>query len=292
VPSVVIAAHNEERLIAGCLHALHSQQLHGELEIVVSANGCTDRTAEIARESGAVVVERPAPGKAAALNAGDAVSTSFPRIYLDADIVLAPHALGALIARLSSTPSVLAAIPRRRLDTRGRPWAVRAYFAINERLPVFRASLFGRGLIALSEEGRARFTTFPAVIADDLFLDSLFAQDERGVVDDVVVSVEAPLTTRDLLRRLVRVRRGNAQLRSAGEDGPLGLSVQPSRRWDWLTAVVVPEPRLAAAAIPYVVITLAAGILARRRVADTARSWGRDESTRGGAPSAGPGGAT
>ncbi|WP_426516465.1 glycosyltransferase [Diaminobutyricibacter sp. McL0618] len=281
MPSVVIAAHNEEHLIGSCLRAIADQDFSGDVQVVVSANGCTDRTAEVARQAGADVVDRPEPGKTAALNAGDGVATSFPRIYLDADIILPRDALSSFTTRLGSRAGCLAVVPRRRLETSGRPWAVRAYFAINERLPVFQTGLFGRGVIVLSEEGRSRFSTFPPLIADDLFLDSLYAEKERAVVNDVEVTVEAPHTTRDLLRRLVRVRRGNAQMRAAGA-ADLALTVRRPQRWSWLIDVVIPHPRLALAGIAYVSITLTAAILARRQVQDTARTWGRDESTRSG----------
>jgi glycosyltransferase involved in cell wall biosynthesis len=281
MPSVVIAAHNEEQVIGACLDALTAQDIGGTLEIVVSANGCTDATADVARQAGAVVIDRPEPGKAAALNAGDAAATSFPRIYLDADIVLPPHAVGTLVARLSDAPGRLAAVPRRRLDTAGRPWPVRAYFSINERLPAFRSGLFGRGVITLSEEGRARFATFPDRIADDLFVDSLYSEDERVVVPEVEVVVEAPRTTRALLARLERVRRGNAQLRADG--AATDAAVRPARRWAWFTDVVVPHPQLAFAAVPYVAITLIAAFRARRAASRGGGDWGRDDSTRNGA---------
>lgn len=279
--SVVIAAHNEEQVIAACLQALAKQDFAGEIQVVVSANGCSDRTAAIARKLGATVVDRAEAGKAAALNAGEAVATSFPRIYLDADIIVPPHAVSALVATLNSGHA-LAAVPRRRMETGGRPWAVRAYCAINERLPVFQKSLFGRGLMAISSDGRARFSTFPKIIADDLFIDSLFAQSERVVVDELEVTIEAPYSTRDLLRRLIRVRRGNSEMRSGTATG-LGVNVQRTRRWSWLIDVIVPNPRLALAALPYVAFTLAAAALSRRRVTDAEQGWGHDETRRRGA---------
>ncbi len=143
-------------------------------------------------------------------------------------------------------------------------------------------------MIVLSEEGRTRFSTFPPLIADDLFLDSLYAENERAVVNDVEVTVEAPHTTRDLLRRLERVRRGNAQMRAAATGSGLALTVRRPQRWAWLTDVVLPHPRLALAGIAYVSITLTAAILARRPVKDASRTWGRDESTRGGSASSRP----
>src|ERR1700682_6135663 len=87
--SVIIAAHNEEKVLARCLDALLADSRPGELEVLVVANGCTDRTVEIARSYGIVgVIEIPEASKHAALNAGDAAATVFPRAYLDADITI------------------------------------------------------------------------------------------------------------------------------------------------------------------------------------------------------------
>ena len=283
MPSVVIAAHNEENVIGKSLDALLDQQVGAPVEVIVSANGCTDRTVAVATRPNVLVVVSPQPGKAAALNAGDQVATRFPRIYLDADILVPPGGLAAIVDCFATTPHPLAVVPKRHLNTTGRPWPVRAYFAINERLPAFRNGIFGRGMIALSEEGRKRFEEFPAMIADDLFIDSQFSDAEKAEVASVEVVVETPFTTRDLLRRLERVRRGNAQLRAAdpavGEEGGMPGRVRSSDRWAWLRDVVRPEPRLAFAAVTYVAITLAASLLARRTVRE-GEGWGRDESTR------------
>jgi glycosyltransferase involved in cell wall biosynthesis len=275
--SVIVAAHNEEAVIGRCLDALRDQHVPTTLQIIVSANGCTDRTTDLAAAHGATVVDRVEPGKAGALNAADRIATSFPRVYLDADIVVPPDAIERILDALSASPRTLAVVPRRRIDTHGRPFPVRAYFAINERLPAFRHGLFGRGMITLSDAGRSRFNGFPPMIADDLFVDSLFSDDEKAEIKDVEVVVEAPYSTRDLLARLVRVRRGNAQLRAASASGDLDVAVRRSDRWAWLRDVVLPEPDLAFAAVPYLAITLLAGVLARR---PGQTSWGRDHSTR------------
>lgn len=281
--SVIIAAHNEEAVIGRCLDALGRQDVSG-LDVIVSANGCRDRTATVAAAHGARVVDREEPGKAAALNAAERVATSFPRLYLDADIELPDGALAHMLAALAASPGALAAVPRRRVETAGRPWPVRAYTAINERLPVFRDGLFGRGAIMLTARGRDRFDAFPVVIADDLFLDSQFAGDEKIEVADVEVIVDAPHTTRELLARLVRVRRGNFELRAAAKAGDVTTDVRTSDRWAWLREVVLPHPRLIVAAVPYVVITLIAARRARRA---RAVAWGQDTSTRRAAASAG-----
>lgn len=283
--SIMIAAHNEENLIGTNLDALLAQRLTEPLEIIVSANGCTDLTVARATRPGVVVIDRPQPGKAAALNAGDSVATGFPRIYLDADIIVPPGGLAAVIERFAQTPPVLVVVPRRRVDTEARPWPVRSYFSIQERLPAFRTGLFGRGMIALSAEGRARFGVFPEMIADDLFLDSRFTDLEKAELSSVEVVVAAPFTTRDLLRRLVRVRRGNAQMRAAAAAERIDAHVRTADRWSWLRDAVLPHPRLLPAAVPYVLITLVAALLARRSVR-TGDGWGRDGSTRGVQPTA------
>ncbi|WP_037365178.1 glycosyltransferase [Nakamurella lactea] len=285
--SVVIAAHNESAVIGRCLDALLADAAPGELDVTVVANGCTDATASVAAaRPGVRVVDTAEAGKAKALNLGDAVAVGYPRIYLDADITASTFVVRTLVEALdrgARPPAggipVLAVVPRRELDVRGRPLLVRGYFAINKRLPAFRSGLFGRGVIALSEAGRRRFDTFPEMVADDLFLDSLFDAAEKQEATAVATVVAAPLRTRDLVRRLVRVRRGNAAMRAAGRSGEVAVDVRHADRWAWLREVVLPQPWLAPAAVVYVGITALAAVLARRS-SSNGDSWGRDESTR------------
>jgi hypothetical protein len=222
------------------------------------------------------VLELPDAGKTAAFNAADLVATGFPRLYLDADVVVSRAGVDRLCAALEGPGAPLVATPGRRLDVRGRPWTVRAFYAVQRRLPVFDEGLFGRGLVALSRAGRERFDTFPDLVADDLFLDSLFTPEERLRLPEVVTEVATPTRTRDLYQRLVRVRRGNAALRAHGTD--LGVAARSGDPWSWLRDVVVPRPWLAPAAVVYVGLTLLADRAARRSPEVT--TWGRDDSTR------------
>src|SRR4051794_4881940 len=64
---VLVPAHNEELVIAPALHAIMADRRPHDLVLVV-ADRCTDRTAEIARSIGASVLERgpdDPPGRAA-----------------------------------------------------------------------------------------------------------------------------------------------------------------------------------------------------------------------------------
>lgn len=57
---VVVPAHNEEDLLPGCLAALHEAAARLDripVHLLVVADSCTDRTAEVARRGGAAVIE-------------------------------------------------------------------------------------------------------------------------------------------------------------------------------------------------------------------------------------------
>jgi glycosyltransferase involved in cell wall biosynthesis len=299
--SVVIAAHNEAAVLGRCLDALLAGAAPGEFDVTVVANGCTDETVQVAAgRAGVRVVEIDVASKPAALNAGDQVAVGFPRIYLDADIVLRAEGVRALAAALTEMhPAAehaaaehaagghgasghgrapLAAVPRRHLDLAGRPLLVRAFFAINSRLPAYRDGLFGRGAVALSGAGRSRFGDFPELAADDLFLDSLFGAGEKREVAAVTARVATPRCTRDLVRRLVRVRRGNAAMRAAAARAVVPAPVRAADRLAWLREVVLPRPWLAPAAVGYVGITVLAALAARRPAGPA--GWERDESSR------------
>ncbi|MFI1995216.1 glycosyltransferase [Actinoplanes sp. NPDC020271] len=272
--SVVIAAHNEAAVIGRCLDTLLADAAPGEFDVTVVANGCTDDTVRVARDRGVRVIDLPEPGKAGALNAGDEVAVGFPRIYLDADINLTTSGLRDLVAACASSP---AATARRELDVTGRPIPVRAYFSVHRHLPALRTGLFGRGVIALSADGRARFERFPDMVADDLFVDSLFTLDEKQHVDTVVSVVATPLRTRELVRRLIRIRAGNAAMRAAAARGEIKADVRAAGRSSWLKDVVLRRPWLAPAAVGYVGITAYAAFQAKRR---TDVDWGHDASSR------------
>lgn len=90
--SVIIPAHNEEDYIGATLDALNRQD-YPNCEIVVIANGCTDRTAEVAQEKCQRVMTLTQKGLGASRNLGGHIATGDLLIFLDADTLLEPHAL-------------------------------------------------------------------------------------------------------------------------------------------------------------------------------------------------------
>jgi len=210
--SVVIPAHNEESVIGRCLTALLNGAEPGELEVIVACNGCSDRTAERARAFGSAVqvIELAEASKTVALNAADAQATAFPRLYIDADVVL-PLAGVRKVAEALRQNGALLASPVVKTDTGASSAAVRAFYDIWLRLP-YNQVMVGTGVYALSEQGRARFGAFPPIISDDGFVRSRFTPEERIAVPEAVVQVVAPRTLRDLIRVKTRVRLGVRQL--------------------------------------------------------------------------------
>jgi glycosyltransferase involved in cell wall biosynthesis len=277
VTSVVIAAHNEQQTIRRCLDSV-LDDAGDRFEVVVAANGCTDRTVSAATRPGVVVLDLAEAGKAAALNAAEQEVTSFPRVYLDADSQLTGRDIQRLVAALGRDGAApLAVTAGRIVDTTGRPFVVRQYHRMLDRHPAFVHALYGRGVVVLSEEGRARFDRFPALLGDDFFLDSIFADSEKQVVADVTSVVAAPSSTRILLRRLGRVRRGNREVRDRRRiAASSGAVARPVQGWGWLVDTVRAHPSLAPSAAIYASVTVHA--VASSRLSRT--SWGHDQGRR------------
>lgn len=287
--SVVIPAHNEESVIGRCLDALSRDDSSARLQVVVAANGCTDATAVLARQRSAAlpglqVIELDEPGKIGALNAADAVATAFPRVYLDADILLSPGSLTDLISTLSTAEPLVAA-PQVRFDTTSASWPVRSFYRAFEDLPYARDGLVGLGIYGLSRSARDRFGVFPDVVADDLFVQRMFAPYETRTTAGTFV-VQTPRRLRDLVGVRTRVARGNRELHASpplspdkagslppGTDGPSTASTARS-----LQQLAFAGPSGFTHALVYSAVTLAARGRART---DRSTGWIRDESSRG-----------
>lgn len=276
----MIPAHNEERVIGRLLDSLLDDPADDRTDIVVVCNGCTDGTARIASERGprVTVVEIPVPSKHAALRAGDDHALGFPRIYVDADVVLTGADVRALAEPLADGASgVLATAPERHLPLAGCAWRVRAYYRVWQRLPAVREGLFGRGVIAVSKEGHARIAALPPLMADDLAASLAFTAEERRVVDGARVVVHPPRTWRDLIKRRIRAMVSTAQVEE--HRGPEEASARTSTAD--LKAMLRGEPRL----ITSVVVFAAAAVVSRRRAQKAIRArdfdtWLRDDSSR------------
>jgi cellulose synthase/poly-beta-1,6-N-acetylglucosamine synthase-like glycosyltransferase len=282
---VIIPAHNEEQVIAATLTSLLDMQDAEPLEVVVVCNGCTDRTASIARavSPNAKVIEIDKASKSLALAAGNQAAVTFPRLYLDADVRLDRRSAQALIDAVRK-PFVEAAGPRRVLVGAGVSPLVRCYYDFWEELPQVRSGLFGRGVIALSRSGWESASRLPAAMSDDLAISESISPDRRVVVSSAIAVIRPPRTVTDLVRRRIRVATGNAQAdqlrlrKDASRTSPRSLGLLALR-----------NPRLAVR-LPVFVIISGLGLLAAQRAirAEDFKTWLRDESSRRTPPSHDP----
>jgi hypothetical protein len=273
--SVVIPAHDEARVIEANLRNLLDRAVAKRLEVVVVCNGCTDDTAKVARRvDGVRVIEIPEPSKALAVEVGNRAVTAFPRIHLDADVTISGADAMALARAVRG--SVHAAAPTRMVPLGRSSWPVRSYYYVWEQLPQVRDGLFGRGVIALSEEGQRRVDGLPRVMSDDLAVSEAFAQSERRVVSDATVVVRPPRTTADLLRRRVRVVTGNAQAADLELRRPSSVTTPAM-----LARMSIRDPRIGIRVPVFLGLVFVARWRSRRAVrAGDFTTWLRDESSR------------
>lgn len=213
---IVIPAHDEEKIIARTINRIIGTN---SISIAIIANACSDATAEVASAvggDGTTVLETDRPGKAHALNLGDARCSRFPRAYLDADVELDGEGLSMLGEAMRDTGAQLAVPAVRIVDDRSS-WVTRAYLRAWRALPSVREGGAGRGVYVLSSDGHAKVFPLPEdLIADDAYVDRLIRSEDRVVVPEVVVIVHAPRDLRSLVRRRVRVIAGNRQLDALG----------------------------------------------------------------------------
>jgi glycosyltransferase involved in cell wall biosynthesis len=281
--SVVIPAHNEERVIRRCLEALTNgtgqPSAAFPLQIVVVCNGCTDRTAVVARQFPQVtVIEIPEPSKVAALNTGDGVVTAVPRIYLDADSELSNASARSLLraAVHHKEPAIVTASVE--FETSGCSALARSYVRGSERTGFVKFGVNAGGVYALNGSGRARFGKFPELTNDDFFAASFFDAHEQVIDRNATVITRPPRDVRSLLRVRSRIYYGNREVAAR----------QPCHRTPWRgwrnVAYALRRTRSLGEAGDLVVY-IAINIIAKWTALKMARSgspprWQRDDSSR------------
>ena len=277
MPSVIIPAHNEETSIDDVIRGVLADEIP-DLECVVVANACTDRTVEIARrhEPAITVIETPEGGKCRALNTGEKVLKSFPRVFLDGDIILEKGTLRAVIDAIGPDRPIVSPMPRFNLD--GAGLGIRLFYRAQRFNEYFgNGAPNGSGTFVLSEEGRSRWDDFPEIIADDGFVQGHFLPEERSAVADAHAVVRPPRTLVSMLAVRARVRRGWAEL---GELHPELMKNHVPRGGSMLRKML-PRPLDWPAMFVYGYVRIAERLMARRqRHNKVGLQWGRDETTR------------
>mgnify|MGYP001388094258 CR=1 FL=1 len=272
--SVVIPAHNEEAVIGRCLQGLASGAEQGELEVIVVANGCTDRTVEVARAfRGVTVIEIPVASKHAAVVAGDAAASHFPRAFVDADVEVGWHALLSTAADMQAAGALIAA-PALEVDLDGCPWVVRAYYRVWLSLDWSVTAPVGSGVYILSAAGRERLGEFPDITNDDQYVHDSFLPSERLCARDQRFVIRPARTMAGLVHRRTRTLHGQIELREKMGVLPGAASGPP------LASLLRRRPALALDLPVFMTITGLAkrGVRRKRNRGDV--GWERDDSSR------------
>ncbi|MBI2237469.1 MAG: glycosyltransferase [Actinobacteria bacterium] len=130
--SIVVAAYDEERLIARCVDSLLAQT-HPALEVIVVDDGSTDRTAEIAEGRAVRVIRVPHRGPARARNAGAGAARGEVVVFVDADLELDEACIERLAAPILRREVVGTFTKDMWVANPEEPWA--ACWTINRGFP-------------------------------------------------------------------------------------------------------------------------------------------------------------
>ncbi len=276
--SIIIPAFNEEATISATLTALIPLLAKPNIQIIVVCNGCTDNTAQIVKQihPNILCLETEIGSKTHALNLGDEAALFFPRIYLDADIILSPDTVNAMVQTFEDT-ACLATSVEPQMHLTNSSWLVCAFYDVWLRLPYCKAGMIGSGVYALSKQGRARFDKFPAIIADDGFVRCQFTDSERPVTKNVFATVKAPKEAFSLIKIKTRSRMGRYELKDKFPQ----LLVNETKNYNQAFYSLFFQYKLWPKIVVYLSINLISRMRANRQYTNkTITTWERDESSR------------
>ena len=103
--SVIIPAHNEEKYIGKCLEAANAAAASfpkGAVQVIVSANRCTDNTASVSRSLGAEVCENSENTISGVRNAAARLAKGKILVTIDADSIMTKNSLKEIYSMLAS----------------------------------------------------------------------------------------------------------------------------------------------------------------------------------------------
>jgi cellulose synthase/poly-beta-1,6-N-acetylglucosamine synthase-like glycosyltransferase len=221
--ALVIAAFNEERVIAAKIeNALSLDHDPGKYQVVVVADGSSDRTAEIARgfqDPRVVCLHEPERrGKSHALNRAVAASDVDVLVLSDANNFYSRNALRALVARLREPGVGGATGAKKIIESRERAASGGdgLYWRYESKIKLAESRLGG----TVTADGeifalrRADFHPIPSsVINDDMYLTfRLVDAGKRVVYEPAAEAVEeASITIREDFNTKVRMIAGGMQ---------------------------------------------------------------------------------
>jgi len=222
--SIIVPAHNEEKVIERCIKSLLEID-YPKKEIIVVDDGSTDRTYRLVKRYSArgvkVLRRERAGGKSVALNTGMLLARGEIIVTCDADSIISRDALKALVKRFQD-PTVMAVagnvkvLNRTNLITKCQALeyivnenVYRRVFDIFGVVPVVPGPLAAFKRRALREIGLYDKDTLTEDF--DITLKMLKAGKVVQALSNAIVYTEAPATWKDFYKQRLRWNRGTFQ---------------------------------------------------------------------------------
>lgn len=264
LPSITlgIAAFNEEESIAKSIRSilLASQYIRNDIEFIVVASGCTDRTVEMAHNAfcddgrARIVCDASRLSKCAALNLLAECARGEILVFVDADVQVEPQTLRLLSEAFFNDPKLSLAFGRMIPQSGSSPYWTRIGEMTSQALHAIRGLPDGSGLwLVCGPLFAIRADVWPrlpdGLTSDDVYLGVLFTSNGRQVLylPEAVAFGMYPQTMRDLISQKLRNRIARLQLRT--------LEGEAFRRVPlWMVSFAL--PRLKCAAIRHLPILL------------------------------------
>lgn len=247
--SIVIPAHNEQRLLSSTLAYLLADKLLVNSELIIVCNGCIDKTPDVAcqfeRENKTLldtqniqlsIIETDVASKTNALNLGIDIAQYETTILLDADILVSGGDLVLLASELNNR-KLLAVSPKIHFVYQQSPWIVKKYFDL-VKYSNYNQKHRLSNVIALSANGIKKLGTLPEVIADDEYIRRQFKDAEYQIIDTLSFDFICPKSLSSLLQVLTRVERGNLQLAHHNFTDKSGVKNKGFGQKTWLSLAI------------------------------------------------------
>jgi cellulose synthase/poly-beta-1,6-N-acetylglucosamine synthase-like glycosyltransferase len=260
--SIVFAAHNEERVIAGKMENCAQLDYPVEsLEILVGCDGCTDGTAALARAAGlpnvSVYEFSERSGKPAILNKLLPLASGEIVLFCDANTELEPDAIRAVV-RHFTRPEIGCVCGELRLRSRGQASGEHLYWRFETLLKFFesRLNMLVGANGALFAIRRSLFAPIPpdGIVEDFLIAMNVRAAGYRVLYDPEAIGwEEVAANARHEFKRHVRIGTGNFHaLRHTWRmlnprAGGLALAFWSHKVCRWIVPMVLVSAQISAA---------------------------------------------
>lgn len=226
--SIVVPVYNEAAVLQETVPAVLAAIGSEDVEVVYVCNGCTDGSANIISTIGdgrVTVVSILKKNKLAALRAGEAQVSAFPRIFLDADCLVPSNVFSKIVKALDGRDTELVS-PALTYDPTGASLASKMIADVWCELARSRNTAF-QVLLAVSRKGRSRWGEWPSseqLFADDAFVVANVPPANRRVLHSVSVKTYPPRTFLGWVQTRSRWHQANTNLMIVGkcvENDPL-----------------------------------------------------------------------